>query len=106
MQPSKKKTISVKDKLNGNEIDLSLLELTDVPVKELVKILCPVFALNLCLVFLVVVGFRHSWHHIGPFQQQTYYPQRNRFANLDVSLYHFLTICFHFHRFLSLLLLI
>lgn len=38
MQPSKKKTISVKDKLNGNEIDLSLLELTDVPVKELAAV--------------------------------------------------------------------
>ena len=37
MQPNKKnKTVSVKDKLDGNEIDLSLLELTEVPVKELV----------------------------------------------------------------------
>lgn len=34
MQPAKK--TSVKDKLDGNEIDLSLLELTEVPVKELV----------------------------------------------------------------------
>lgn len=36
MQQSKKKSVSVKDKLDGNEIDLSLLELTEVPVKELV----------------------------------------------------------------------
>ena len=36
MQPNKKKSVSVKDKLNGNEIDLSLLELTEAPVKELV----------------------------------------------------------------------
>lgn len=37
MQSSKKKTVSVRDKLDGNEIDLSLLELTDVPVRELVS---------------------------------------------------------------------
>lgn len=37
MQPSnKKKSVSVKDKLDGNAIDLSLLELTDAPVRELV----------------------------------------------------------------------
>jgi len=36
MQPNKKKSVSVKDKLDGNEIDLSLLELTEAPVKELV----------------------------------------------------------------------
>lgn len=39
MQPSNKKKqhVSVRDKLDGNEIDLSLLELSDVPVKELVR---------------------------------------------------------------------
>ena len=36
MQPTKKKLVSVKDKLDGNEIDMSMLELTEVPVKELV----------------------------------------------------------------------
>lgn len=36
MQHNKKKSVSVKDKLDGNEIDLSLLELTEAPVKELV----------------------------------------------------------------------
>lgn len=45
MQPTKKKSISVKDKLDGNEIDLSLLELTEVPVKELVRNHIPYFTL-------------------------------------------------------------
>ena len=36
MQVTKKKAVSVKDKLDGNEIDMSMLGLTDVPVKELV----------------------------------------------------------------------
>lgn len=36
MQHTKKKTVSVKDKLDGNEIDLSLLDLAEAPVKELV----------------------------------------------------------------------
>ena len=36
MQPNKKKSVSVKDKLEGNELDLSLMELTEVPVKEMV----------------------------------------------------------------------
>lgn len=40
MQHNKKKSVSVKDKLDGNEIDLSLLELTEAPVKELV---CQIF---------------------------------------------------------------
>jgi hypothetical protein len=44
MQPNKKKTVSVKDKLDGNEIDLSLLELTEAPVKELV---CQIFKTRL-----------------------------------------------------------
>ena len=40
MQPSnkKKQNVSVRDKLDGNEIDLSLLELSEVPVKELVTL--------------------------------------------------------------------
>ena len=38
MQPTKKKTVvSVRDKLDGNEIDLSLLELSEVPCQELVS---------------------------------------------------------------------
>lgn len=39
MQPSRKNVVSVKDKLDGNEIDLSMMELTEVPVKELVIII-------------------------------------------------------------------
>ncbi len=47
MQPNKKKSVSVKDKLNGNEIDLSLLELTEAPVKELVcSNICNSFSSN------------------------------------------------------------
>jgi len=38
MQPTKKKLVSVKDKLDGNEIDMSMLELTEVPVKELAAV--------------------------------------------------------------------
>ncbi|XP_046440373.1 leucine-rich repeat-containing protein 59-like [Daphnia pulex] len=38
MQNNKKKSVSVKDKLDGNEIDLSLLELTEAPVKELAAV--------------------------------------------------------------------
>lgn len=39
MQGAKKRTITVKDKLDDDRIDLSLMELTDaeVPVKQLVK---------------------------------------------------------------------
>ncbi len=46
MQPNKKsKSVSVKDKLDGNEIDLSLSELTEVPVKELVFVVSPFLSL-------------------------------------------------------------
>lgn len=38
MLPAKKKPVSVKDKLDGNEIDMSMLGLTEVPVKELVTL--------------------------------------------------------------------
>ena len=34
---SKSKLINLKDKINGNEMDLSLCNLTEVPVKELVS---------------------------------------------------------------------
>ncbi len=37
MQPTTKSSMSVKDKLEGNKLDLSLLEITDVPVKEMVR---------------------------------------------------------------------
>jgi len=38
MLPAKKKPVSVKDKLDGNEIDMSMLGLTEVPVKELAAV--------------------------------------------------------------------
>lgn len=38
MQSTKKKSVSVKDKLDGNEIDMSMLGLTEIPVKELAAV--------------------------------------------------------------------
>ena len=53
MQGTKKKSTSVKDKLEGNQLDLSLMELTDVPVKEMVRILHCNDLLLCCLLFIL-----------------------------------------------------
>lgn len=78
MQPNKKnKSVSVKDKLDGNEIDLSLLELTEVPVKELVFWFpFPPRLLHIIIMTISHTGCSYSRYRFGSFQQQAHHPQR------------------------------
>jgi len=63
MQVTKKKAVSVKDKLDGNEIDMSMLGLTDVPVKELAAVSRgTVLDLSNNLIVLLPVSFSTLTH--------------------------------------------
>ena len=73
MQPSnkKKQQVSVRDKLDGNEIDLSLLELSEVPVKELVTTSLTLLSHHSLFDELIFspTGCCTKRHTIGPVEQ-------------------------------------
>jgi len=74
MQSTKKKSVSVKDKLDGNEIDMSMLGLTEIPVKELVILkinYVDIESIDSEIFCFYLLGCCPPWNCFGPFEQSS-----------------------------------